>query len=109
MQSDDIDVAVLLSRWEAFGLVLAEYMAASKPIVCTNADAMPELVQDGENGFVVNIEDFDAVAKLIIQLANNKELCAVMAARGYKKAKEKFALNIEIDSITSLLKSCACL
>ena len=90
------DVAVLLSRWEAFGLVLAEYMAASKPIVCTNADAMPELVHIGENGFVVNVDDCDAAAKSIVQLANNKEQSASMAFNGYQKAKDFFDIKCEV-------------
>lgn len=40
------DVAVLLSRWEGFGLAVAEYMAAEKPLVATRIDAIPTLVED---------------------------------------------------------------
>ena len=42
--------ALLLSRWEGFGLVLAEYMKLEKPIVATNVDAIPDLITDYENG-----------------------------------------------------------
>src|SRR5439155_11766059 len=44
------DVFALASLWEGFGLVFAEAMAASKPVVATNVSAIPEVVADGETG-----------------------------------------------------------
>ena len=44
------DVAVLLSRWEGFGLAIAGYMAAEKNLVATRVDAIPTIVDDGVDG-----------------------------------------------------------
>ena len=65
------DVAVLLSRWEGFGLVLPEYMYLRKPIVATTAGAIPDIIKNGENGLLVDIDCPDQAAEAIIQLYNN--------------------------------------
>ena len=53
-----MDVGTLLSRWEGFGLVLPEYMACGVPIVATDVDAIPCIVIDNKNGYLVNKDDF---------------------------------------------------
>lgn len=65
------DVACLLSRWEGFGLVLPEYMMAGKPIVATNVDAIPEIIHDGENGFLVEMDNAEEVCEGICEIYNN--------------------------------------
>lgn len=50
------DAVVMPSRWEAFGLVAVEAMKYAKPVIVSNRGALPELVQDGVNGYVF---DFD--------------------------------------------------
>lgn len=68
------DVACLLSRWEGFGLVLPEYMMAGKPIVATNVDAIPEIIHDGENGFLVEMDNAEEVCENICKIYNNELL-----------------------------------
>ena len=57
------DQAVLLSRWEGFGLVLAEYMTLEKPIVATAVDAIPDLITDYENGLLVESDSPEKAAR----------------------------------------------
>lgn len=68
------DVACLLSRWEGFGLVLPEYMMAGKPIVATNVDAIPEIIHDEENGFLVEMDNAEEVCENICKIYNNELL-----------------------------------
>ena len=86
------DVAVLSSRWEGFGLVLAEYMVARKPIVAYAVDAIPEVVRNEENGLLVEAENTEALANAVIRLHNDKELCMNLSERGYRIAKNEFDL-----------------
>mgnify|MGYP002624054562 CR=1 FL=1 len=97
------DVAVLCSRWEAFGFALAECMAAKKPIVCTNADAMTELVTNFENGYVVNIDDIDSLASSVVNLAKENSLQESFVQNAYKKAVEKFNLKCESEEFSRLV------
>lgn len=64
------DVAVLLSRWEGFGLVVPEYMFMQKPIVATNVDAIPYVL--GNAGIVVPIDDYKSASVAVFDLFNNK-------------------------------------
>lgn len=46
------DAVIMPSRWEAFGLTAVEAMKYSRPVLVSNRGALPELVQDGKNGFI---------------------------------------------------------
>lgn len=59
---------------EPFGLTMLEALSASKPMIVTDAGGMPEIIQDGINGFVVSVRDFESLASRIIQLLNNDNL-----------------------------------
>lgn len=68
------DQAVLLSRWEGFGLVLAEYMKLSKPIVATEVDAIPDLIIDHENGLLVEMDNVEQTANAIKEIFYDNKL-----------------------------------
>lgn len=84
------DVATLLSRWEGFGLVLAEYMICGKPIVATNVDAIPYIVRDYQNGLVAKVDDIDSIYKLIIKIVNDKKMQLEFGKQGKKIVTEKY-------------------
>jgi len=84
------DVALLLSRWEGFGLVLPEYMLVRKPIVATNVDAIPWLIKDGKNGILIPVDDGEAVCKAVVKLYNDNDLYNRLADQGASDVLEKF-------------------
>ena len=79
------DVAVLLSRWEGFGLVLPEYMYMEKPIVGSRADAIPYVV--GDAGLLVDIDDYNAAAEAVVKLHEDKELRSQIITKGKEQVK----------------------
>lgn len=97
------DVAVLCSRWEGLPLVVPEYFAAKKPVVCTRIDAVDDMIEDGVNGIAVNIDDCEAVTKAIIQLKSDKERCTTMASSGYQKAKDFFDIKCEVSAFNKCM------
>ena len=86
----NFDVAMLLSRWEGFGLVLPEYMLTRKPIVAAKVDAIPEIVEDGVNGLLVNCEDYHGAANAAIRIYSDPELRNRLVENGDKIVREKF-------------------
>ena len=80
----NFDIAMLLSRWEGFGLVLPEYMITGKPIVATRVDAIPDVVKDGINGLLVDVNDYKAASASVIRLYEDKELRCQLIANGRK-------------------------
>jgi glycosyltransferase involved in cell wall biosynthesis len=84
------DIAMLLSRWEGFGLALAEYMASKKPIIATNIDAIPELIINNKNGLLVPVDDVIAIYNAVLRLKRNSQLKEKLICEGLQVVKEKF-------------------
>lgn len=84
------DVALLISRWEGFGLVLAEYMLAGKPIVATNVDAIPYIIQNEINGLIAEVDNEFDIAQKVIRYINNDELRNQVIENGKKIVVENY-------------------
>lgn len=67
-----MDVMIVPSRWEGFGLVVAEAMRNGCPVVVNSAGALPELVIDGFNGHVVDVRDIEGTAALLGGLSRER-------------------------------------
>ena len=89
------DVAVLLSRWEGFGLAIVEYMAAEKNLVATRVDAIPTIVDDGVDGILVNVDSPQEVADKVFFYYSHPEEAKHMR----EMAKEKVARKYDISRV----------
>lgn len=87
------DVAMLLSRWEGFGLAIVEYMAAEKNVVAARADAIPSLIEDGKDGFLVDIDHPEQAADKVLWLHNHPNEAEEMRQKALRKAKSKYDIN----------------
>lgn len=87
---DIFNQGMLLTRWEGFGLVLAEYMISNVPIIATNVDSIPEIIENKKNGFLVDIDDINAIAEASLDIYYDKEIAADMTKRSNKKVREQF-------------------
>jgi glycosyltransferase involved in cell wall biosynthesis len=76
------DLVILPSRLDCFGIVLLEAWASGKPVIGCWSGAMPDLVEDGANGFLVSWGDVPSLADRIERLLGDRELGARMAGRG---------------------------
>ena len=77
-------VFVLPSLYEPFGIVFAEAMAHRLPCIGTRLCAMPEIIQNGETGFLVPPNDPKALAEKIVLLLKNPEQCRELGNKGYQ-------------------------
>lgn len=77
-----MDIGMLLSRWEGFGLVLPEYMACKIPIVATDVDAIPNIIKSSVNGILVEKDDYIAIKDAALKIYRNKN---------YKEQMQTFA------------------
>lgn len=84
------DVFVLASSLEAAGNVLFEAMAAARPIVCTASGGPPEYVRNGETGFVVPVNDPQAMAARIRELLDDGVLQERLGREGRRHTVGEF-------------------
>jgi len=80
------------SRLEGFGLAVAEAMACGLPVVATNASSLPELIVDGQGGFLCPLDDVAAMAAAVRRLAADPALCWEMGAFNRARAETQFSL-----------------
>jgi len=90
---EDSTLCVFPSFAEAFPVSWLEAMAMEKPIVASNIGWAKEMVDDGENGFLVHPTDHDLFAKRINTLLNDEELCLKMGKSARKKVEAFFDLD----------------
>lgn len=86
------DVFAFASRWEAFGLVLAEASASGLAIVSTNTGGCAEVVVDGSTGVLVDIDDADGFAAAFDLLSGEGGTRRRMADAARKHAERAFDL-----------------
>jgi len=82
-----LDILVVPSRWEGFGLILVEGMSSGKPIVATNVGAIPEVVLPNETALLVPPSMPSAIASGVIHLLENPEEARRMGEKGRERAK----------------------
>lgn len=81
------DVFILPTREDCFGLVILEAMCASLPVISSKyADGAFDLIEEGENGCIVDPEDTDAFADAISEMFADEDRLAAMGQRSYEKA-----------------------
>jgi glycosyltransferase involved in cell wall biosynthesis len=84
------DMIVLPSRFETLPRVLIEALAAGVPQVATPVNGIPEIVDDGVTGILVEPDNPEALAAAIERLSASPELRSMMAQRSRARAFEKF-------------------
>ena len=87
-----MDILLMPTVREGFGLAIAEAMACGLPVVASNCSAIPELIDDGKGGFLCPIGDVQAFAEKINLLAESPRLRLQMGEYNRAKIEQKFTL-----------------
>ncbi len=97
-----MDVFTLPSLSEGLPLSLLEAMAAGIPAVVTGVGGMPEVIHDGETGFIVPPRNPEAMAEKILYLLEDPAVAAGLAAAGRSQVRQRFSLEAMVRQYTSL-------
>ena len=84
------DIMLFPSRLEGFGMAPAEALACGRPVVTTNATALPEVVDDGLNGFLVERDDVTGYAMQVRTLGEDAHLRRRFGEHGREKVVQTF-------------------
>jgi glycosyltransferase involved in cell wall biosynthesis len=88
----DVDVFALSSTHEGMCTSLVDAMAAEKPAVATAVGGVPEVVADGETGYLVPSRDAEALAARLAQLLKDQGLRKRMGSAGLERARRLFTV-----------------
>ncbi|WP_301107046.1 N-acetyl-alpha-D-glucosaminyl L-malate synthase BshA [Sporosarcina sp.] len=101
------DVMLLLSEKEAFGLVLLEGFACGVPAVASAIGGIPEVVEDGYNGYLVELGDVQAVAERVSRILSDEELRKQMKKHAIQTVQEQFSSEYIVSQYEALYEEVA--
>ena len=100
------DVFIKPTHYEAFGIAFLEAMSAGLPILSYRVGALPELIEEGVNGFLFEEGEIKKIAKKVNELSNNPGLIEKIARNNREKAKRYLWDNI-LDRYIEIYKELA--
>lgn len=84
------DIKLLLSEKEAFGLVLLEAMACGVPVIGSNIGGMPEIIEPGINGYLVELGDTQKAAEYAVKMLTDEAQLETLRQGALKTVSERF-------------------
>ncbi len=98
----DATVVALSSRWEGLPYTVVEAMAYGKPVVATCVDGIPEAVESGVTGLLVDPGDSEALAVALGDVLGDPAKAARMGAAGSARVVERFSVEQMVESLRSV-------
>lgn len=99
-----LDVFVLPSREEGFGLAVLEAQAAGVPVVASRVGGIPSLIEDGKTGFLVEPENSAALAQTILGALRDKDRLAQIAKAGRRSVENNYGADTMVEKTLALYK-----
>lgn len=98
------DAFLLPSANEGTPVVAIEALASERPVVATRVGGVPDVVDDGEDGFLVEVGDIPALADRLEQLARDPELRARMGKAGRERVVPRYRVERLVDDVDTLYR-----
>lgn len=96
------DLFLLPSESESFGLSALEALACEVPVICTSAGGLPEVVTEGENGYLCPVGDVDGMAEAAVRLLKDEPLRRAFGEAGRRRAVTVFSQNRIVERYRSI-------
>lgn len=97
-----MDILIHLPDYETFGIVLTEAMAMGKPVIARNVGGIPEVVEDGNTGILINDLDSKNISSIIIKLINDKKLRTKLGKNSLERVRRYFTIDNTIDNLIEI-------
>ena len=100
-----MDLFVLPSLHEPFGIVIIEAQACGKPVVATAVGGIPEAMKGGETGIIIRPGDTEELANAIVALLKDKKRMQKMGLAGRKRVEDLFSKDRMVRKTEELYES----
>jgi glycosyltransferase involved in cell wall biosynthesis len=84
------EIFVLPSRFETFGIAILEAMACGRPVIGTTAGGIPEIIENGENGILVEPDNPPVLAEAILSVLRDLKLQRTISKNGRAAVEQRF-------------------
>ncbi|RJP73140.1 MAG: N-acetyl-alpha-D-glucosaminyl L-malate synthase BshA [Candidatus Zixiibacteriota bacterium] len=98
------DILLLPSQTESFGLTALEAMAAGVPVICSRVGGLPEVVTEGETGYLLPVGDIEGMAARALELLSDWELMRRMGRAARERACTQFSAERVVGQYTDLYR-----
>ncbi len=102
---NSLDLLVVPSRAEPFGKVIIEAMACKKCVIASNVGGIPEIITDGQNGLLFQVDNPSSLEKKILTVLRDDILRSRLASEGYNTVIRKFSIEMNVKKTQKLYES----
>jgi len=99
------DIFLLPSAQESFGLVALEAMVCGVPVVASRVGGLPEVVQHGETGYLVDVGDIQGMSEAVLKLLTDDSRHKAFSEQAANWARESFPVDRAVRSYESVYES----
>jgi glycosyltransferase involved in cell wall biosynthesis len=85
-------------------VVAIEALAAQRPVVATRVGGLPDVVTEGEDGFLVEVGDIDGIANALAKLARDPELRQRMGESGRERVVPRYRVERLVNDVDELYR-----
>ncbi len=100
-----LDLLVLPSEKEPFGRVLVEAMQVGVPVIGSNSGGIPEIIENGENGLLFELNNINNLTEKMELILNNEELKNKFIKNGLQTVKKKFSIESYMKNLDNLYEN----
>ena len=101
----DISVSVSIDNSESFGVAVLEASSCGKPVIVSNVGGLPEVVEDGRTGIVIEPMDANSLAEALSFLIENPEVRTEMGNNGRMRVLQKYDWKDSVEQMITIYKS----
>jgi glycosyltransferase involved in cell wall biosynthesis len=101
-----MDFLIVASRSESFGRVIIEAMSVKTPVVAVRSGGIPEIIENGINGFLVPSNDPNDLVSIVRPILENREIAASAALKAVETVEKKFNIDMQIKMIETIIEEC---
>lgn len=100
-----MDVNILASKMDGFGLVLVEAMAMGIPVIGSDFSGIADVIDDGRNGLLFENDNIADLSKKVLSILSDNHLKDLLIKEGLKTYTEKFTIQKTVDQYEALFQS----
>ena len=100
----DLDLIILPTYEETFGLVVAESMLMGTPVIGSNAGGVPEIISDNNNGLLFESRNYESLSQKIISIYQSEELRIKLSNNAKIFANEEYSYQKHFSKLTNILQ-----